>query len=84
MEIHETGYAWRYIRGPKLQPSCERMLTALAGASMTLVGLLPPICDNGTMLVDGGYCKLLFFLTFHGMLTRLCPSQWIICRYENL
>ncbi|KAI0756290.1 patatin-domain-containing protein [Daedaleopsis nitida] len=38
MEIHETGYAWRYIR-----------------ASMTLVGLLPPICDNGKMLVDGGY-----------------------------
>ena len=22
---------------------------------MTLVGLLPPICDNGNMLVDGGY-----------------------------
>ncbi|TBU49283.1 patatin-domain-containing protein [Dichomitus squalens] len=38
MEIHETGYAWRFIR-----------------ASMTLVGLLPPICDNGSMLVDGGY-----------------------------
>jgi len=38
MEIHETGYAWRFIR-----------------ASMTLVGLLPPICDNGNMLVDGGY-----------------------------
>ncbi|KAF9055952.1 hypothetical protein BJ165DRAFT_1429740 [Panaeolus papilionaceus] len=38
MEIHETGYAWRYIR-----------------ASMTLVGLLPPLCDNGHLLVDGGY-----------------------------
>lgn len=38
MEVHETGYAWRYIR-----------------ASMTLVGLLPPLCDNGQMLVDGGY-----------------------------
>ncbi|TFK26799.1 hydrolase [Coprinopsis marcescibilis] len=38
MEIHETGYAWRYIR-----------------ASMTLVGLLPPLCDNGKLLVDGGY-----------------------------
>ncbi|KAH8119991.1 patatin-domain-containing protein [Phellopilus nigrolimitatus] len=24
-------------------------------ASMTLVGLLPPLCDNGSMLVDGGY-----------------------------
>lgn len=27
----------------------------LLGASMTLVGLLPPLCDNGSMLVDGGY-----------------------------
>lgn len=27
------------------------------GASMTLVGLLPPLCDNGNMLVDGGYSK---------------------------
>ncbi|KAI0316483.1 hypothetical protein OF83DRAFT_1126430 [Amylostereum chailletii] len=38
MDIHETGYAWRYIRG-----------------SMTLVGLLPPLCDQGNMHVDGGY-----------------------------
>jgi lysophospholipid hydrolase len=27
------------------------------GASMTLVGLLPPLCENGNMLVDGGYSK---------------------------
>lgn len=38
MEVHQTGYAWRFIR-----------------ASMTLVGMLPPLCDNGHMLVDGGY-----------------------------
>jgi len=38
MGIHETGYAWRFIR-----------------ASMTLVGLIPPLCDNGVLLVDGGY-----------------------------
>jgi len=38
MDVHDTGYAWRYIR-----------------ASMTLVGLVPPLCDNGAMLVDGGY-----------------------------
>ncbi|KAI0304599.1 patatin-domain-containing protein [Russula brevipes] len=35
MEIHETGYAWRFIR-----------------ASMSLVGLVPPLCDNGNMLVS--------------------------------
>lgn len=38
MEIHTSGYAWRYIR-----------------ASMTLASLLPPITDDGNMLLDGGY-----------------------------
>ncbi|KZT53781.1 patatin-domain-containing protein [Calocera cornea HHB12733] len=38
IEIHDSGYAWRYIR-----------------ASMTLVGLMPPLSDHGNMLVDGGY-----------------------------
>ncbi|KAK9465504.1 hypothetical protein V1512DRAFT_228154 [Lipomyces arxii] len=38
MEIHSSGYAWRYIR-----------------ASMSLAGLLPPITDDGSMLLDGGY-----------------------------
>lgn len=38
MEIHSSGYAWRYIR-----------------ASMSLAGLLPPLTDNGSMLLDGGY-----------------------------
>lgn len=27
---------------------------------MTLVGLLPPLCDNGSMLVDGGYSRQLY------------------------
>ncbi|KAF3916247.1 hypothetical protein ABW21_db0200854 [Orbilia brochopaga] len=38
MEIHTSGYAWRYVR-----------------ASMSLAGLLPPLCDEGSMLLDGGY-----------------------------
>ncbi|ODQ79364.1 hypothetical protein BABINDRAFT_161770 [Babjeviella inositovora NRRL Y-12698] len=38
MEIHTSGYAWKYIR-----------------ASMSLAGLLPPITDKGSMLLDGGY-----------------------------
>lgn len=38
MEIHTSGYSWRYIR-----------------ASMSLAGLLPPLTDNGSMLLDGGY-----------------------------
>lgn len=38
MEIHQSGYAWRYIR-----------------ASMSLAGLLPPLTDAGSMLLDGGY-----------------------------
>ncbi|PKI82893.1 hypothetical protein MVES1_003641 [Malassezia vespertilionis] len=38
MEVHTSGYAWRYIRG-----------------SMTLAGIVPPLIDDGHMLVDGGY-----------------------------
>lgn len=38
MEIHTSGYAWRYVR-----------------ASMTLASLLPPLTDDGNMLLDGGY-----------------------------
>ena len=38
MEVHTSGYAWRYIR-----------------ASMTLASLLPPLTDDGNMLLDGGY-----------------------------
>lgn len=38
MEIHTSGYSWRYIR-----------------ASMSLAGLLPPLTENGSMLLDGGY-----------------------------
>lgn len=38
MEVHQTGYIWRYIR-----------------ASMTLSGFLPPLCDQGNLLLDGGY-----------------------------
>ncbi|KIO28791.1 hypothetical protein M407DRAFT_229364 [Tulasnella calospora MUT 4182] len=50
MDIHDTGYAWRYVR-----------------ASMTLVGLLPPLCDNGNMLVDGGYLDNLPVSTMRSM-----------------
>ncbi|CAG8534116.1 693_t:CDS:2 [Cetraspora pellucida] len=38
MEVHKSGYAWRYVR-----------------ASMSLSSFLPPLCDNGNLLVDGGY-----------------------------
>ena len=55
MDIHETGYAWRYIRKSLGAMSAFSTNVLASGASMTLVGLLPPICDNGNMLVDGGY-----------------------------
>lgn len=38
MEIHDSGYIWRYVR-----------------ASMSLSGFLPPLCDRGDLLLDGGY-----------------------------
>lgn len=59
MAIHETGYAWRYIRKHLLCIFTFEKLISHSGASMTLVGLLPPISDNGQMLVDGGYSKFL-------------------------
>lgn len=31
-------------------------------ASMSLAGLLPPLCDNGDMLVDGGSVPSVFAL----------------------
>ncbi|KAJ7292813.1 hypothetical protein C8J57DRAFT_1444263 [Mycena rebaudengoi] len=50
MEIHENGYAWRFIRG-----------------SMSLVGMLPPLCHDGGMLVDGGYMDNLPVATMFSM-----------------
>lgn len=58
MDIHETGYAWRFIRKSSVSP-VQSISSLKVGASMTLVGLLPPLCDNGNMLVDGGYSACL-------------------------
>lgn len=39
---------------------------------MTLVGLLPPLSDNGDMLVDGGYCACrIHSLISHALLCLL-------------
>lgn len=66
MEIHETGYAWRFIRRSFLSFNLALFLTkSHSGASMTLVGLLPPLCDNGNMLVDGGYCEFHAIAGYH-------------------
>ncbi|BFZ59130.1 phosphatidylcholine and lysophosphatidylcholine phospholipase [Saitoella coloradoensis] len=50
MEVHTSGYAWRYIR-----------------ASMSLAGLVPPMCDEGSLLVDGGYVDNLTVSTMKKM-----------------
>lgn len=42
------------------------------GASMTLVGLLPPLCDNGNLLVDGGYRR---YHTFSMTLLLIMPQS---------
>ncbi len=42
---------------------CSPTLIFPSGASMTLVGLLPPLCDNGHMHVDGGYSEHLVSYT---------------------
>lgn len=60
--------AWRYTRlampgasfvSPNKSDGGPNVLRSFIGASMTLVGLLPPLCDNGNLLVDGGYSKYL-------------------------
>jgi lysophospholipid hydrolase len=55
-EIHDSG--------PTARACKVIMLTQTVGyawryvrASMTLVGMLPPLSDNGKVLVDGGYGK---------------------------
>lgn len=45
---------------------------------MTLVGLLPPLCDNGNMLVDGGYGTLC--QPFMENFADGSPLQWITFR----
>ncbi|OLL23455.1 Lysophospholipase NTE1 [Neolecta irregularis DAH-3] len=50
MEVHTSGYAWRYVR-----------------ASMSLAGLVPPLCDEGRMLLDGGYIDNLVVSTMKSM-----------------
>jgi hypothetical protein len=40
---------------------------------MTLVGLLPPLCDNGSMLVDGGYSAC------HHLILYLIADQIAFC-----
>lgn len=52
----------------------------LVGASMTLAGLLPPLCDNGNVLVDGGYGELLLFRIRNGMFFNNC----FLCTVDNL
>ncbi|KAL5534044.1 hypothetical protein ACEPAG_504 [Sanghuangporus baumii] len=66
MEVHESGYAWRYIR-----------------ASMTLVGLLPPLCDNGGMLVDGGYVDNLPVSTMLSMGASVVFASDVASVYDN-
>jgi lysophospholipid hydrolase len=34
-----------------------------SGASMSLVGLVPPLSDNGRVLVDGGYGKFITYMS---------------------
>jgi hypothetical protein len=77
MEIHESGYAWRYIRTYFRAPSTLSNVDGQVGASMTLVGLLPPLCDNGEMLVDGGYSKYWILQ----MIRCLIILQWTIFRW---
>lgn len=48
---------------------------------MTLVGLLPPLCDNGQLLVDGGYSECLDFIMFqqsHSHFVKLTIYPYVL------
>ena len=59
--------------------NCGRTTSNLfaLGASMTLIGLLPPLCENGNMLVDGGYSEC---YTHFDRTPILTTFKSIICR----
>jgi predicted acylesterase/phospholipase RssA len=44
-------------------------------ASMSLAGLLPPLCDEGDMLVDGGYVHTSFIWQNIGAFFRWLANQ---------
>ncbi len=48
---------------------------------MSLVGLLPPLCDNGNLLVDGGYRK---YNDFFNMILKLMIPQSTTFRFVRL
>jgi len=51
---------------------------------MTLVGLLPPLCDNGQLLVDGGYSKYLIRRRFGVVqLTMSVVDNLPVCLEKN-
>ena len=49
-----------YVHSNPFEVECAK---PASGASMSLVGLVPPLSDNGRVLVDGGYGK--FTLCFN-------------------
>jgi len=53
---------------------------------MTLVGLLPPLCDNGSLLVDGGYSRyfasVLHIITNTFALVDNLPVRWFVIHFR--
>lgn len=84
MEIHETGYAWRYIRTSSFGYLADSMTTDTSGASMTMVGLLPPLCENGHLLVDGGYSKFQVVSTAFSMAYRLPVDNLPVAKMSTM
>lgn len=83
MEIHETGFAWRFIRKWPWAILQALNLKMMVGGSMTLVGLLPPLCDNGNMLVDGGYSRRTVYQKSKKLKTNLSSAQLTIYQYVS-
>lgn len=48
---------------------------------MTLVGLVPPLCDNGNMLVDGGYSELSSMITCASLINYSLVDNLPVCDF---
>ena len=64
----------------------EGLLWKLVRASMTIVGLIPPVYENGELLIDGGYLNNMPVDVMRGLgvdTVSDAPRQLLHCCKQN-
>lgn len=58
----------------------DGLLWKLVRASMTIVGLVPPVFEQGDLLIDGGYLNNIPVDVMHqkGGVSIICPAPFIL------